>query len=556
MHLFPDTHFFLHFKHAQDIPWGDVTAAASEVRLVVGRAVSKELEKKKFEMRGRPQDRARTYVSKLAEVAINGAPAVLRTKNPPVTLELRHGRAAGWIPPADLDPIWFDDILLADVLAFTHEHPEADVAVLTGDPGLIAKAKGHGLEVISLLGRGWELAVEKTPEEKELEKLRRENEELKRAGPSIVCDLRMEGESVEGIDVEVVTHPPLTDVMVEILLSDLKQRHPKVTEFPPPAAPATLKAPRAPGSRGFDLSDLADPIEWKSPSDDELAAYSGDYDRWLREAAFFIRAIPSTFDGPSLSMDVDMILQNLGNDPAEEVRLYIETRGDLLLSEFEDAGAQPADGADIRKPTPTKFRLPPPAPKWQRVEKPLPGLGGSNRALEIGAALAAGRGDLPGMGGPSASLWAHERAGRLGLEAGLLGDRQLSISSILNATRGFSAAYPAAALFSVPSPFEASRFIPTRPEPRKRYLFYRFSTPASKQGAGVAYECEEFRHRFESETFSLRLSLDASGPVPRNGAIHVRLSAGNLRQLFEKTFPLRIKIVEADVGLIAADLLP
>jgi len=111
MFFFPDTHFFLHFKHAQELPWSDVTEA-DPIHLIVGRAVQKEIEKHKYELRGRPQDRARDYAAKLAKVALNDQSVTLRDKKPRVFLDYRVSRPAGWSVPAELDPSWGDDMLV------------------------------------------------------------------------------------------------------------------------------------------------------------------------------------------------------------------------------------------------------------------------------------------------------------------------------------------------------------------------------------------------------------------------------------------------------------
>jgi hypothetical protein len=162
MHLFPDTHFFLHFKHAQELPWSGVTAA-DPIVLVVGRTVQKEIEKYKYEKRGRVQDRAREYASKLAKIALQRSPIELRANAPKVMLDFRPSHPKGWSYPADLNAGSADDMMVADVLAFQHDNPAANVAILTGDPGLITTATAHGLAVISIANKNWELDPEDDP---------------------------------------------------------------------------------------------------------------------------------------------------------------------------------------------------------------------------------------------------------------------------------------------------------------------------------------------------------------------------------------------------------
>lgn len=104
MIFFPDTHLFLHFRDLRELPRSQATPDQT-VALLVGRMVQKELEKKKYELRGRPRDRARSYARRLAEIVGSGSPLVLREAGPRVTLDFVP-RPAGWTPPVDLAPAW------------------------------------------------------------------------------------------------------------------------------------------------------------------------------------------------------------------------------------------------------------------------------------------------------------------------------------------------------------------------------------------------------------------------------------------------------------------
>lgn len=391
MHLFPDTHFFLHFKHAHEIPWSDITDDP-EIHLVVARAVSKELDKKKYEMRGRPQDRARHYVSKLGDIAGNEEPGILRGNDPRIALHLESRRPADWAPPADLDPAWGDDVLLADALAFKHGNPDADVRVLTGDPGLKAKAIAHGLKVVSLSDKpGWELSEEKTPEQKDFENLRRENEELKRVGPVIECTLVLEEPGPERIEVTVTRYPPLSEQVVGELLADLKRRHPKATEFPNQFSGATST------SRMLDLDAVTGPVEWQAPTQGEIDGYHMRYDTWLGEAEALVRGVHDRIEASPSLKDFTITLSNTGNIAAQGVRLHIESVGDFKLSEVDD-GDSADDQASPDQDAMPKLGPPPSAPTWKKVPKPTHSASPTRLPPGYQEALAIARGDMPGMG--------------------------------------------------------------------------------------------------------------------------------------------------------------
>ena len=226
MNLFPDTNFFLHFKHAHEIDWSIVTQAEN-LTLQVGRAVNKELDRKKYELRGRPQDRAREYTQKLAQVAMNGLPKVLRETRPSIFLDVLPPRPAGWKCPPELDAAWLDDVLIADILAFRHYNPSAAVALITGDPGLMTKARLHGIAIISANRPEWLLPNENSDQDKELLRLRREIQEMKSSGPVIAHELTVNGVRTSAIQLATKRHARLTEEDVGFVMAELATRHPE-----------------------------------------------------------------------------------------------------------------------------------------------------------------------------------------------------------------------------------------------------------------------------------------------------------------------------------------
>ena len=551
--FFPDTHFFLHFRSAQDIAWSEVTDH-DEVRLVVGRSVAKELDKKKFELRGRPQNRARSIVSNLGSIVSGTGSGVLRDKDPRVVLEVAVERPAGWMPPADLDPTWGDDVLLADVLAFRHGHPDADVALLTGDPGLMAKARAHGVEVVSLLDRGWELPEEKTPEQKEVEKLRREVHDLKQVGPSIVCELLVGDKAHAVLDVEVVQHPPLSDDVAEELLSELKLKHPKVVE---PLCPASLGT-REPGTQVMDLDEPAGPAAWTAPERAEVEAYSREYDRWVDEAKAFIRDASASFVDAPLDVLVRLELSNKGNAPAEGVQLRVEGQGGFLVSVVKKKPGRTSVKPPRLEAGPARFREPPRPPEWKRKPSSPPRslAAGSSAHLE---ALFASQANVPGLSALNASVAGLGATGRLTGMPHLFQDLpDVGIPvALLDFALQTSLDERAMALARPPLlPREHYLLPPPLPEPHDRHGFYRRETPASRQGVGLGFDCDEFRHRLEPRSFEFRLVWDTAKGPPRNGAVWVRLSASNMREPFKTTVPVRVRMIQADVRRMVAALLP
>jgi hypothetical protein len=328
MILFPDTHFFLHYIHPQVLPWSDVSQD-SQITLMVGRAVQKELvdHKFKFGLRGRPQQRARDYVAKLGDIVTTGKPLVLCEANPTVVLDLWL-RPRGCAVPNELEPLLPDDQLVADALAYNDVNPGNVVAVLTGDPGVLATAKAHGLQVISLLERGWELGPESSSDEKELKKLRQENAELKRRGPSISCELFNGSDKLEKVLLQAQRFSPLSAEVVEQLVDEILAANPEAAEFNKPRL----------GGR-FALDDYS---EWVPPTA-EIEAYRQKYREWVAGLKPFIEGIHLCLTPKSASVELGLTIGNEGVEPADIVILSIETVGGFLLAPIETAAKSEED---------------------------------------------------------------------------------------------------------------------------------------------------------------------------------------------------------------------
>jgi hypothetical protein len=202
MILFPDTHFFLHFRDASELPWGELTSD-SEVQLVICRSVQREIDRKERELRGRAQKRARKFSGLVGEIAVTRAPIILKKNGPEITLDYFHRRPAGWSPPADLGEDWDDDMIIADVLAFTKATGKT-ATLLTNDSGVFRTAEEHDVTSVLLRGKDhWLLPEETDQRDKELTRLRTENLELRNLSPKINLVFEVNGAQCEYIPIKI-----------------------------------------------------------------------------------------------------------------------------------------------------------------------------------------------------------------------------------------------------------------------------------------------------------------------------------------------------------------
>ncbi len=504
MHLFADTHFFLHFKHAQELAWSDVTAA-DPIFLVVGRTVQKEIEKHKHEKRGRVQGRAKDYASKLATIALQRSPIELRANAPKVMPDFRPGHPKGWSNPADLNAGWADDMIVADALAFQHDNPAANVAILTGDPGLIATATAHGLTVISLANANWELDPEDDPLAKEIEKLRRENKDLRQTGPDFGCTMEIGDAPAERINLKMQCCGQLSEEAVEEIVERTNRRHPKITNFDRPGDVWQSRL-----LSGLDAARVfGQQYEWKGPSPEEISGYDAAYDEWVEGLPHFARETAKKIDSSSVDIGVRFLLTNDGNHPGEHVQVQIEAMGDFLISLIENE-EEDNDAADTKQSGPVPYFAPPKAPEWKRIA--------TGRSPFDVSGFAELRRLTQGQRGVDALFRPHE----IGV-----------VTTLENQLRMIQPA-----------------------KPRDRHKFYYRDGTKGNHVKLWRLECEEFRHRQTAEAFDLRVVADHRENIERGGAIKITASARNLPRPFERTFPIELRVEEVDAALALRKYLP
>jgi hypothetical protein len=365
MILLPDTHFFLHFKDASELPWREVTQA-DHVRLVICRSVQRELDRMEHQLRGRPQKRAKKFAGLVGDLALGRPPLVLRNADPKVTLELAPRWPAGWQPPADLRPDWGDDMLVADALAFAAATGEC-AGLLCNDTGAYRTATEHNLGAVSvfLRARNWNLDPESDERDKENERLRREIAELQRAAPVIKVQVLSGNAEIKMVTIEAVRYAPLATEDLEALLKLVCRYYPMVSDFSRPSNSVNSKADIAKGV--ISPSSVGVRYGWRRPSKEAIRAYTEEaYPAWLREVRGWLEALPQWLQARTLFTDISFLLSNTGTRPAKEVLLTFKGEGGVLLEEPRPTRDQ--SNVRLRKPP-----GPPAPPEWTQERIPSPG---------------------------------------------------------------------------------------------------------------------------------------------------------------------------------------
>jgi hypothetical protein len=353
------------------------------------------------------------------------------------------------------------------------------------------------LEVISITGRGWELPPESSPLEKELEKLKRENAELKRVGPSISCELQARGVKLDVVRLKAESFPPLSTEDVDELVNAVRVVHPEATEFDKASF----------GERPFSRQ-----IEWTLPTPEAIEAYRQSYSQWIADLKTFVADTQLRLTRRAVSVELELIICNDGVEPADDVTVSIETVGGFLLWQIEpeEGVAEPTDNAPAQL---ERYRGPPTPPG------PI------------------GKITLPQMG-------AWPNANRCDAFAAA---RALSAPNpFMNSLENLADRYQGLAMRGTITPIIPASLFPPIHQPRDRHKFYLRDTGESDGVTRWQFECAEFQHRVEPTPLSLRLIADFEDGRAHSGTLEVKLSARNLRTPFVCPFPIQFDVTEGD----------
>ena len=525
MIIFPDTNLFIHFRDPRELEWGDVVRAET-IQLMVGRTVQKELQKKRFELRGRSQDRARLYAKRLGDIAQAGKPEVLRENGPRLELVL-IARPHGWTPPPDLAHGWGDDQLVADALAHRSSSPEVDIAVLTDDAEVITTAHAHDISVLRPPD-GWEMPPETTPEAKKLAKVERELEEYRRSEPAIESELLDEsGITMPALLLSGSWRSALEAQDAEALVRAIVAAHPRVEIF-----------------NHLRDGGAADESEWIVASNSEIAAYHEQYEEWCHKLITHVARVGALSDDRTERFSVQLALRNVGTKPAERVRLTLELAGNF---NFHYGSRSGEDREEDHKPHPRlsveRLEGPPTPPPQPRRRAPPSRVVGASKGVET-----MWRRDLPDF----QAIARLPQQSHLFSQAGMINNPLTKSAEMF---RGLGQQFAAEARLVPPSVVPVFRASP--PEPRDRNEFYFLTNYRERNGAmRWEYECEAFAHGADDMVLQLSIEAKLSAAGTTAGHLKVRVHADNLRKPFEKMIPIQLRVTPADPIAFVRKTLP
>jgi hypothetical protein len=220
--VFVDTNCFLQLRDLEDLPWSQLLGEADHVEIAIAAPVLKELDGFKSGKDQRRRDRARAALNHF-ELDTGEGPLLveLRAHAPKLTLRLCPPRRLPWHDYPDLDPANPDDQL---VVAALTEPVAGDRLLLSYDITPLLRARLYGL-ACRRSPEAWQLPSQKDEQTLELERLRRENAQLKSMRSQVQARIVQYGAPVGRIAIKIARLSPLPPEVCERLATDWMARH-------------------------------------------------------------------------------------------------------------------------------------------------------------------------------------------------------------------------------------------------------------------------------------------------------------------------------------------
>jgi hypothetical protein len=172
-YLLLDTNIYLHYRDFEQINWSKIVDCY-DFAILVPRMVIGEIDKHKDGPKSKLKNRARAVSSKFAEYFLE-----TRVQKKVNLIDIDYP-SKELMSTNNLKFEINDDVIIGSALSFSNKE---DIIVISTDNTLLIKAKSHGFKYLRGIPEEYLISEEKTEEEKELERLKKEVESYKNRQP-------------------------------------------------------------------------------------------------------------------------------------------------------------------------------------------------------------------------------------------------------------------------------------------------------------------------------------------------------------------------------------
>lgn len=197
-YLVLDTNVFLHYKDFEQIDWKSLVG--DDVTICVAQFVLGEIDKHKDQARGKIQKRAKKISARFSEI-------FLKEVSVQINIEVMDNPPSSAFNDEQYHKDINDDWIILSALYSTY--PDADIVMVSGDNGILLKAKRHGLGYLLMPGTLL-LAEEPSDEEKEIKQLKQQIAKYENRLPEPKVEFEDE------TDLLKITKPTFVDIQKEL----------------------------------------------------------------------------------------------------------------------------------------------------------------------------------------------------------------------------------------------------------------------------------------------------------------------------------------------------
>lgn len=332
-YIFLDTNIFLHFKFFTEIPWHSLFG--DPFQIVLAPVVVDELDKHKRHQNGKIASRARKVLSHFESIV-----------NEPDTFPLHYlskRPAVETFQKLQLDMQEQDDCVLAAIVEFSLGHSDGEIFLISNDTGPRFRAASLGIETRQL-PINYQIPPEFSNEQKQIQKLTKENNQLKNAIPKLSlifengtkllkAKLNPIQQNQEDLQAQLYR-----DALAQYPELDYENQQKKIQEIE-----GKLKS----GSNLKDQLYLISQIESVKSTHlrkEQIETYNKKLNEFFSEYEKYLKSDYKYKQLLSLTLPVSLSLENNGNTPATDIDIWLHfPDGFKLLNEenFPDKPNKP-----------------------------------------------------------------------------------------------------------------------------------------------------------------------------------------------------------------------
>ena len=360
LYLFPDTNVFVQCRDLHELDWSEY-GEHGEVRLIVCRAVQREIERHKGRGNDRLGRRSRKVHSMFREIIVSDkAYKIVRESEPVVKLMFKPSCQPDPALAEHLDYTQTDDQIVGCVHSYREKNPPLDIRLLTHDSGPMASAQMLSIPFVSV-PNGWLRPPELNDTERENNRLREEIAQLKDAEPRFsISAAASDGEEIDQLEFEWPSFERLSADEVRSLVESLKRRFPIATEFGP-----RQRKEEQPGEVGAILFNITRRFEPSSQQEiDEYA--KSTYPEWLEGCEQTLRHLHAALEHNQKPVGFSFSATNKGSYPGKHVLVTITASGNFLVrpprdsDDMDEETDSESSAQELSLPSPPR----PPEERW------------------------------------------------------------------------------------------------------------------------------------------------------------------------------------------------